>query len=615
MVKIIEAIKEANDRQRNFFCFEFTAPTTEAATLTLYDRIERMSSLDPLFCSITWGDYGSTADTSIEVAAISQSFLSINYQVHIAGYSVSKSDIQRWLSILKEKGIQNILATRGRKVPMGGKRVDFPFAAELVRFVREKFGNYFSIAVVGTPEPSSNPEDEIRFLKDKVDRGADYIITAPLFSAEVFSNFCTTCKNAGIHCPIIPSILPILHVRQINSFGVNSLSGVSELRRRMESASSENEVRREAEIFFLDLASNLLQKGAIGIYFYTTNAENMIASVIKGLDISVNRALPWKRSENEERRKFETARPVHWSTQEKNYMARTAQWKDFKSGEIWSSKENSRLLSEDGAGLHARLLLKTRAKRCAQFLAVQEMSDIPRALSVLGSIFVQYLDGKGAMPWAECLSEETALVLGLLKPLNARGLFTICSQPQVNGVDSSHKVFGWGPPHGYIYQKSYLEFFCSPATAQTVFTTLGKYPSLRFMAMNRDGNHMVKSNWNVDDTILDPSHQAFGRGVTTVTWGVFPGREVIQPTIVSLDTFRAWVGEAFELWAAPFALNEVPPVIRMIQDEWVLVCVVDNCYTESPSPMEGATAEICSKIMPLVNMDALPIPVFPPVKQ
>lgn len=616
MVKIIEAIREAYDRQRHFFSFEFPAPTTEAATLTLYDRVERMSGLDPLFCSITWGDFGSTADASTEVAAISQSLLSINYQVNITGYTFSKGDMLHWLSILKEKGIQNILATRGNIVASANHRVEFPFAADVVRFIREKFGDFFSIAVVGTPEPPSDKEAEnIAFLKEKVDCGADYIITQPLFSVEAFTDFRSQCSSAGILCPIVPSVLPITNLRQIDSFGCTQCRGIENLRRAMEGAlHDEAEMRRVSTSFFQELVRGILQLGCSGIYFYTLNAENIITSIIKSLNMSVHRALPWKRSENEERRRFETARPVHWSTQEKSYMARTTQWKDFKSGGATLAAEGPHS-TEDGAGLHARLLLKTRAKRCAQFLAVRDLTDVPRALAVLSGIFVQYLDGNGAMPWAEGLSEETALVLGMLKPLNARGLFTICSQPQVNGELSSHKVFGWGPPHGYIYQKAYLEFFCSPATAQTVFTTLGKFPSLRFMAMQRDAVHLVKSNWKVKDSAVHSVHQAFGRGVTAVTWGVFPGREVIQPTIVSLDTFRAWVKEAFDLWAAPFALNEVPPVIRLIQQEWVLVCVVDNTYTESPSPLERAVSEICCKIPPLVNVDALPSTTFSHLNQ
>lgn len=611
MAKIIDSIREANGEKRHFFCFEFAAPTTEAATLTLYDKIERFSSLDPLFCSITWGDYGCTADASIEIAATSQSFLSLNFQVHLTGYSVSKSDVYRWLCVLKEKGIRNVLLTRGHTVPIGHKRVDFPFASDLVKYVREQFGHFFCIAVVGLPESSMNSQQEMRHLADKVALGADYIITPPIFSANVFAQFCEDCKRNRITCPIIPSVLPIAYPRQLNSFNLSKQSGVSELRQRLENASDEEERRAESDTFFQNLVHQLLHSSNCnGVYFYTLNSENTITSIIKGLNIVVHRAMPWKRSENEERRRVETARPVHWSTQMNSYMARTAQWKDFKSGSIWTT-ERSRLL-EDGSGLHARLLLKTRAKRCAQFLAVRDITDIPEALTILSSIFVQYLDGVGAMPWAEGLSEETGVMLGLLKPLNARGLFTICSQPQVNGEGSSNKTFGWGPAHGTIYQKAYLEFFCSPGTAQTVFTTVSKYPSLRFMAMrSRDGHRMVKSNWKIEDNQQDPVHRAFGRGVTTITWGVFPGREVMQPTIVSIDTFRVWGGEAFELWAAPFAhLDKIPPVIRMIQEEWLLFCVVDNTYTESPSPMERAVAEICCKIPPIVNRDASSVPVF-----
>lgn len=618
MVKIVEAIKQANESGRRYIGFEFFAPTTEAGTVTLYDRIERMSLLDPLFCSITWGDYGKTAETSIEVAATCQLLLTVNYQVNITGYTSTPEEVHKWLSVLKAKGVRNLLVTRGR--PVGAAHdgtVHFPHAVDLVRFIRQNFSDYFGIAVVAFPEKeeeSLDDETEMRHLKAKIDAGADYVITHNVFDAAVYADFCSRCRDHGVRCPILPGIMPACSLRQLDAFGLRRLSGVPELRRRMEAVKDDDdETRRVVTAFHQELVQKLFSLGAGGVYFFTMNSETLVTSIVKGLNLTTHRAFPWKPSENEERRRKENVRPIHWCLRVASYMARTAQWKDFQNGERWTAAppSNPQLLN-DISGYHARLLLRSRAKRCAQFLSLNGITEVPKALAEISRIFINFLDGNGSLPWAEELSGETEYVNEVqLKPLNARGLFTVNSQPQVNGMPSSNKVIGWGPRDGFIYQKGYLEFFSSLPMAQTVFTTLEKYPSLQYMAMNRHGK-MVKAHWRVEEAAaspLSPSVQqtdvsAFGAGVTAVTWGVFPGREIIQPTIVSVDSLRAWVGEAFGLWAAPFPSNDVPPVIQLIQSEWVLVSVVDNTFQESPSPLERAVLEVCSKLPPLVSVGA-----------
>ncbi|KPA80143.1 putative methylenetetrahydrofolate reductase [Leptomonas pyrrhocoris] len=679
MVKIAEAIKQANENGRYFVSFEFTVPTTEAGVITLYDRIERLAALDPLFCGITWDEGGRSAETSIEVASTCQSLLSVNHQVNLTGYASEPEEMLKWLTVLKSKGVCNVLITRGasanktisttrasscttnKSKPAAHGTADdadamavgsapssppaspaFPHAVDLVRFVRQHFGNFFGIAVVAFPEGEGDSADnvarqaeieerELRFLKEKMDAGADYIITHSVFDVNVFDHFCQQCRRHGIRCPILPGVLPISQLRQLNAFGLRRLAGTADLVTKMEAVKgSESETRRVVVAFYQDLVKQLLNRGCGGVYLFTMNADYLLVAILKGIEVATHRMFPWRPSENEERRRQETVRPVHWSSRVTSYMVRTAQWQDRKTDKwnpVSGSHHGSALALGEVGGYHARLLLRSRAKRCTQFLVIQGMPEIQTALSALSRIFVAFLDGNGTLPWADELSGETVYVgEHLLKPLNARGLYTINSQPHVNGAPSSHKVVGWGPGDGCVYQKSYLEFFCPLTMAQTVFTTLERYPSLQYMAMDAQGN-MVHARWRMDDdsgkdseasppqaaehdpTVASPTQQPhdrmslFGVGVTAVTWGVFPGREVIQPTIVSVDSFRAWVGEAFDLWAAPFPGHDVPAVVRYIQSEWVLVSVVDNTYQETPTPLENAVVEICSKIPPLIPVD------------
>ena len=99
-------------------------------------------------------------------------------------------------------------------------------------------------------------------------------------------------------------------------------------------------------------------------------------------------------------------------------------------------------------------------------------------------------------------------------------------------------IAGWGGPGGYVYQKAYVEFFCSRLKLDDLVDKCKGFPNLTFMAVNKEGN------W-VSNTTL---HE-----VNVVTWGVFPSKEIIQPTVVDPASFMVWKDEAFEIWSRAWA--------------------------------------------------------------
>ena len=118
--------------------------------------------------------------------------------------------------IAKDAGVHNILALRGD----AGKgqstwmphKDGFENATQLVRFIRAEFGDYFGIAVAGHPEghiDGEGIESDLTFLKEKIDAGADFIITQFFYDVQVFIDYVDQCKERGITCPIIPGIMPI----------------------------------------------------------------------------------------------------------------------------------------------------------------------------------------------------------------------------------------------------------------------------------------------------------------------------------------------------------------------------------------------------------------------
>ena len=115
--------------------------------------------------------------------------------------------------------------------------------------------------------------------------------------------------------------------------------------------------------------------------------------------------------------------------------------------------------------------------------------------------------------------------------MNMNNFFTTNSQPKVNGAKSSDAVFGWGPQGGYVYQKAYIEFLVPERFLLSLIKHLNKYPSVSYQAMNTQGQRY--QNVSLDD-------------VNAVTWGVFPAKEILQPTVVDHRAFEIWATEVFD---------------------------------------------------------------------
>ncbi len=208
------------------YSFEFFPPKTEAGLDNLLTRIDRMSRrLNPLFVSITWGANGSTLSRTLAIASHAQRFACVDVLLHLSCTGLTREQIVQILNMAKSSGIRNILALRGDPPPpkrawkegdvSGG---DCDRAIDLVKLIRKLHGDYFGIGVAGHPEghPSSakcddgsNTSLEMQHLKDKLDAGADFIITQFFYDVDVFLEYVKRCRRIGITCPIIPGIMPI----------------------------------------------------------------------------------------------------------------------------------------------------------------------------------------------------------------------------------------------------------------------------------------------------------------------------------------------------------------------------------------------------------------------
>jgi methylenetetrahydrofolate reductase (NADPH) len=190
----------------------------------------------------------------------------------------------------------------------------------------------------------------------------------------------------------------------------------------------------------------------------------------------------------------------------------------------------------------------------------------------LRNLFVKFIEDGGdvsQLPWcSEKPGLETVPIREQLISLCKSGLLTINSQARVNGAMSADALFGWGPANGVVYQKAYAEFFCSERTLENLVKTFGNQKGMSWMAVSKAG--VVKKS-----DCCGP--------VNAVTWGVFPGQEIQQPTIVDVQSFMAWKDEAFALWGQfeevlPEANQGGRKLVQEIKEKWYLVNVVDNNF-------------------------------------
>lgn len=206
-------------------------------------------------------------------------------------------------------------------------------------------------------------------------------------------------------------------------------------------------------------------------------------------------------------------------------------WDEYPNGR-WG--DNRSPAFGELSDLHFFRHLGTKEDRLAMW------GESPLYVEDIYEIFALYVEGKiPSLPWCESsLQLETKTISSTLAGINRKGFLTINSQPAVNGERSDHPVFGWGGLGGRVYQKAYLEFFTSPRHLQALLAVCSRYPQLSLHAVDYSGNILLSSAT---------------KGVTAVTWGVFPNKEILQPTVFDHDTFLVWSQEAFQCWLTAWA--------------------------------------------------------------
>ncbi|EEF33179.1 methylenetetrahydrofolate reductase 2 [Ricinus communis] len=577
------AISDSNDKV--VFSFEFFPPKTEDGVDNLFDRMDRMVSHNPTFCDITWGAGGSTADLTLDIANKMQNMICVETMMHLTCTNMPVEKIDHALQTIKSNGIQNVLALRGDPPHGQDKFVQveggFACALDLVKHIRSKYGDYFGITVAGYPEAHpdmiesdglATPENyqrDLEYLKRKVDAGADLIITQLFYDTDIFLKFVNDCRQIGINCPIVPGIMPINNYKGfLRMTGFCKTKIPAEVTAALEPIKDNEEAVRAYGIHLgTEMCKKIMAHGIKTLHLYTLNMEKSALAILMNLGLieesKISRPLPWRPPTNVFRVK-EGVRPIFWANRPKSYISRTLGWEQYPQGR-WGDSCNP---SYGALSDHQFMRPRARDKK----LHDEWVVPLSSAEDIFEKFKKHCLGKLKTSPWSELdgLQPETKIINEQLGKINLKGFLTINSQPAVNGEKSDSPSVGWGGPGGYVYQKAYIEFFCSTDKLQALLEKCKALPQLTYMAVNRGGT--LLSNVGQND-------------VNAVTWGVFPGKQIIQPTVVDPASFSVWKDEAFEIWTRGWAslYPESDPsrkLLEEVQSSYFLVSLVDNDYIQ-----------------------------------
>lgn len=564
---IKDMLAESQETGQPSFSFEYFPPKTAQGVQNLYDRMDRMYNFGPKFIDITWGAGGRIAELTCEMVTQAQAVYGLETCMHLTCTDMGTDKVNDALRKAYKAGCTNILALRGDPPRDAEKWTategGFQYARDLVKHIRETYGNHFDIGVAGYPEGTDDNKDEdmlLDHLKEKVDMGATFIVTQMFYDADNFVRWVGKVRARGIDIPILPGIMPVAtyasFLRRANHMQCKI---PQEWLDALEPVKNDDVAVREIGTKLVaNMCRKLLDNGIWHLHFYTMNLAQATRMVLEELkwapsaERPLKHALPWKQSKGLGRRE-EDVRPVFWRGRNKSYVLRTQDWDEFPNGR-WGDSRSPAFGELDAYGIGLTGTNEANRKKWGEPKNVQDLADI----------FVKYVDQKiDSLPWSESpLTSEAEDIRQDLKTLNKRGLLTINSQPAVDGAKSTHPVHGWGPPNGYVYQKAYLELLVHPSVFKEMVQRIEGHPDLTYYAVTKDGDLQTNA----------PSD-----GPNAVTWGVFPGKEIVQPTIVESISFLAWRDEAFRLgtdWAHCYDADTPSRVLlEQVMNEWYLVNV------------------------------------------
>ena len=272
------------------FSFEFFPPKTPEGEQNLFRAIGELRPLAPDFVSVTYGAGGSTRQQTIEIVSRIRDDHGLEAMAHFTCVGATVPELRATLDRMAQAGLDNVLALRGDP-PAGQDRWTkteggLEYSRELVELIGADYR--FAVGAACFPEThvhATSAEDDLAYLKQKVDAGVDFLITQLFFDNELYYDFVERARGAGIGVPIIPGVMPIVGYGQLARF--TSMCGATlpeHLLGELEARRDDPEAVAEVGVAYATLqCADLLANGAPGVHFYTLNRSPATRAILSAL--------------------------------------------------------------------------------------------------------------------------------------------------------------------------------------------------------------------------------------------------------------------------------------------------------------------------------------------
>jgi methylenetetrahydrofolate reductase (NADPH) len=281
------------------FSFEFFPPKTEAGESNLYEALAELRTLEPSFVSVTYGAGGSTRTKTIEIVKRIRERYDLEAMAHFTCVGATVPELRSTLDEMLAAGIDNVLALRGD--PPAGQEEwiktegGLEYSSELIALIRADYP--FAIGAACFPEThihAVSPEADLEHLLEKVSAGVDFLITQLFFENSVYLDFLARARGAGIEVPIIPGVMPITRVGQVERMAKLCGASIPEpLLSELRARGDDPEAVLDFGVAYATLqCAELLEAGAPGIHFYTLNRSPATRAILSALKLT----RPWERA-------------------------------------------------------------------------------------------------------------------------------------------------------------------------------------------------------------------------------------------------------------------------------------------------------------------------------
>ncbi|NMC64032.1 MAG: methylenetetrahydrofolate reductase [NAD(P)H] [SAR324 cluster bacterium] len=281
---------ELYKKNKRVFSFEFFPPKRPEDLPATKALIARMSALQPDFMTVTYGAGGGTRARTQELVSYIVNELKCPAAAHLTCVHHTVEEVERMLDSFAADGINKIVALRGDPSNTlegaGSLFPGFSCARDLVRYVKSKGSFHMAVAAYPEVHPDAKSSlEDLLYLKEKVDAGAELILTQVFFDPEIYFAFVKEAQRVGIQVPIVPGILPIGNLKQLEIF--TSKCGATIPNRLQDDLRMIGNDRVAVQAFGTSYAARMCEKllegGAPGIHFYTLNKSMQVEEVIKVL--------------------------------------------------------------------------------------------------------------------------------------------------------------------------------------------------------------------------------------------------------------------------------------------------------------------------------------------